>query len=135
MNNWIGLNGAGLAMGNQYGVLLNDVTGNTIGGAARVAGQLNVISANAQYGVWILGGSGDFVQNNRIGTNPDGAAAVSNPNQSVGVLISNSLSNQVMSNLVSGNGTYGIEIFGSQSTGNVVGNNTSGPTRGTDSHP
>ena len=122
--NKIGTNAAGDAMlGNSlHGIFLgNGSSNNTIGGTTD--NDRNVISGNGQFpvanlatqggvGVYIFGAntSGNVVQNNYIGTNVAGTAAL--PNSVIGVLISQSSGNTVQGNLISGNRFVGLEIAG-----------------------
>lgn len=89
----------------------------TIGGAS--ASQRNVISGNGIVGVHIsLGGSS--LRGNYIGTNAAGTAAVPNP---TGV-VSQSAGNTIDGNLISGNTTEGISVFGGLSqtiSNNLIG--------------
>ena len=73
-----------LAVPNQAGVEFNNFGGDTVGGAAAGAG--NVISGNANYGVYLRekGSTGIVVLGNLIGTNSTGTAALPN---GIGVLI------------------------------------------------
>jgi titin len=123
--NTIGLNGAAAAAPNGYGVLIqNGASGNLVGGPT-AAGR-NVISANLQSGVAILGPTttGNIVQSNFIGTNAAGTAAA--PSQSVnGVTISGSgnlIGGDGAGNVISGNAgaATGILIGGSGASGNMV---------------
>lgn len=104
------------------GIFLADATGNVIGGPG--FGQANVISGNGSVGVQILGadGGGNVLLGNRIGTNAAGSASV--PNVDVGVYINSAPGNVVgqagAGNLLSGNGSVGVEIFGTTAFGNVV---------------
>ena len=88
----IGADGSGTSpLGNDFGVILDGVSGNTIGGAG--AGQGNVISGNSSAGVDVTGrfASGNHILGNFIGTDRTGARALVPPDragaQSVGVLI------------------------------------------------
>ena len=121
--NYLGLNASGTAVLSNKGgagiLVLSD--NNTIGGTASGAG--NVIG-NTQIAIWIVGspgGSNNFVQGNRIGTNAAGTAALGNiEGISVGGsgnTIGGSLPGA--GNLISGNFT-GIGI--GDATGTIQGN-------------
>ncbi len=120
VNNQIGFIGNTAVGVQQYGVFLNNVSGNTIGGTSRAAGQANTISGNVLDGVLIannapghaIAGPGNTVRNNFIGTNPQGSFLAPGPightvTQSVGVLASNSTGNTITGNVLSGNATAG----------------------------
>jgi parallel beta-helix repeat protein len=132
-NNLIGTDGTN-ALGNVFGVLLNQVSVNTVGGTVPGGGPSNTIAGNSQSGVEIVGGGGNFVVQNNIGTDAAGDAAVQfasadasgNLAQPTGIFISNSTSNQIADNIVSGNAVTGVEIFGAQSTTNSVAGNLIG---------
>jgi parallel beta-helix repeat protein len=117
-------NGA-FALGNSaIGVLLYQSPGNTVQG--------NLISGNRFIGVEIAAAtaSGNQVIGNMIGTNAAGTAAV--PNGFDGVFINNAANNTIggtatgAGNLISGNTSSGIQLFGPQSTGNVIQGNALG---------
>lgn len=140
--NYIGMNAAGSApLGNvQFGVMLYNTSGNTVGGATPGAG--NVIAAHT-YGVWLLadGGnaaSGNLVHGNLIGTDPSGAntdvADVSGVDNDWGnywgVMIQDAAGNQIggadlAGNTITGNGG-GVGIFGALAVENQVQGNRIG---------
>lgn len=116
------------------GVAISDGRNNTIGGpgAAR-----NVISGNGQIGVFILGTNavGNVVSGNYVGTDQSGSRALGNAY--TGVYIEDSGQNRVggtapgAGNVVSGNGTNGIVLYGVGATnnllqGNFIGTDASG---------
>jgi parallel beta-helix repeat protein len=118
--------GATAAIPNQAnGVLINNTSGYSIGGSVVTGG--NVISGNAQDGVKITGAlaTGDFVLNNRIGTNLFGAVPL--PNQGNGVDIVNGAHAILVAfgNVISGNIGDGVQIS-SGADGNVVRGNRIG---------
>jgi titin len=128
--NYIGLNAAGsAAVGNTYdGVaVLSAGGGNVVGGTAPGAG--NIISGNGRFGVDLLGAgtAGNAVQDNFIGTNPAGGAALPNGGAGVTVLFGPA-SNTVFGNLVSGNSGLGVLLAGTGTVGNVVQGNWVGPS-------
>jgi len=129
--NYIGTDKNGTsALGNSsVGVYIYLPSGNTIGGTTAEA--RNVISGNA-YGVFISGSgtSGNQVQGNYIGTDVTGTAALGNSN--TGVFIYDAPSNTIggraagTGNVISGNGSVGVYITRSGSTGNQVQGNLIG---------
>ncbi len=116
--NFIGLalNGTAKLGNGGFGVLLAS-SGNTIG-------SLNVISGNASSGVQITGGT-NLVNNNLIGMNSAGSAAVAN---AIGVQILSS-GNTVQSNVISGNTAEGVLISSGSNNkvfANLIGLNAAG---------
>ncbi len=119
-------NGTAILANNVGGVLIQGgATANTVGGSTSSAA--NVISGNGFYGVWLLdpGTSGNVVLGNLIGTDIHGTAALGN--FAAGVEISygptvNRVGGTVSgsANVISGNGTYGVEIRGDGASANVV---------------
>src|SRR5208337_4594376 len=66
--NFIGTNAANANQGNGIGVLINNSSGNIVGGI--VSGSANTIGFNTQQGIAILSGSQDAVRKNQyVGTN------------------------------------------------------------------
>jgi parallel beta-helix repeat protein len=121
-------------LGNDVGVFLDGVSGNTIGGA--IAGALNLISGNRTTGIKIAGVSatGNLVAGNRIGTDRAGVRPL---RQGQGVLLSDgAMANTVggtteaARNVLSGNGV-GVEVDGpgtmtNRILGNSIGTDASG---------
>ncbi len=130
--NFIGTDAAGsLDLGNGVGVYLENTQNNTIGGTASGAG--NLISGSQYEGLLIVGGSGNLVQGNRIGTDAVGSAALGNGWS--GVYVQDSPNNTIggtaagAGNLISGNaslGGSGVVVYGFDSTGNIIQGNTIG---------
>jgi titin len=132
--NFIGTNlGGTAAIANKFdGILIRTkASDNTVGGTAQGAG--NVISGNGNDGVEVVddGTKNNLVQGNFIGTNLGGTAAVANKFD--GVLVrTGAVGNTVggtsagARNVISGNGSNGVEIVGSGTTGNLVQGNTIG---------
>ena len=91
----------------------------------------NIISGNNDYGVSVLGDSGDpiptgnIISDNKIGTKGTGEIAI--PNDESGILL-NGRQTTVTGNVVSGNTRYGIDVRNDQNTirDNKIGTNTSG---------
>ena len=126
LNNYIGTNVEGTA------ALPNSVIGVLISQSSRNTVQGNLISGNGFVGLEIAGGtaSGNQVQGNKIGTNFDGTAAI--PNGLDGITINDAPNNLIggttagAGNLISGNGSVGIQLFGSLTQGNVIEGNALG---------
>ena len=125
---WVGLNASGTnAAPNAYqGILLvNGASHNFIGGTN--ANARNVISGNAQYGIWMSDANtvGNVILGNYIGTDASGSVAVPNQNggfgmfyNSVGHVIGGTSANA--RNVISGNGNAGIWLAGSGVSNNLV---------------
>ncbi len=137
--NCIGTNATGTAvLGNQgNGVNIAwSATNTTIGGTVPGAG--NVISGNALNGIyiWAPGTSGNIVEGNLIGTDVTGSAALGNTED--GVRIDWASSGNIVGgttpgagNVISANGSKGVELTGSDETsneveGNLIGTNEEG---------
>ena len=86
---------------------LIDCTASTIGGTTQ--GDGNVIVGTAVNGLGITGGGNNVVAGNDIGVDPGGTI---DANANDGVDINNSSGNLIEQNVISGNGTYGIALFG-----------------------
>jgi len=143
--NLIGTDSSGKAsLGNALtGIVLQDSTGNTIGGTG--SGAHNVVSGNAQDGVVLsgIGATNNLVQGNLIGTNVGGSFALGNLSDGLSIdqgafgntiggvgpgarnIVSGNhragvtLSNNAATNLVQGN-YIGVDASGSVSLGNIV---------------
>ena len=122
LGNFIGTDHNGtLPLGNNQGILISVVTGNTGPSSSQNTIANNVISGNRTDGIQIFapngGGSGNLIQGNFIGTNASGDNL---GNVDDGVLIADAPNNTVgAANTIGHNGT-GIDITGSGATGNVV---------------
>ena len=127
--NFIGTDVSGtISVGNGTGVEIDSAAmGNTIGGDS--SGARNLISGNIGDGVDILGAgtTDNLVAGNMIGTDITGLVAVSNTNNTNGVLIEQGASDNTiggttssLSNLISGNYESNVGISGTGTTGNVV---------------
>lgn len=105
--NYIGLNAAGTAAlsNGGDGVKIDTAGANIIIGGTDPEDK-NIISGNSGIGVDVIGTSGALVQNNNIGTNAAGTAAVAN--ESFGIKLATTASPIIRYNLVSGNGDDGI---------------------------
>ena len=110
------------------------VTGLTVGGTAAGAG--NVISGNAQHGIFLDGPnvSAPIIEGNRIGTNLAGTAAI--PNGASGIFIGDADNARIggsdpgAGNQISGNTLHGVYLTdnanGTQVQGNLIGLNAAG---------
>ena len=131
--NWIGINAAGTAAvaNGSHGVMLDNTTGQTIGGAT--AGERNVISGNSSNGVNVFQNGSNAIDGNYIGLNPAGTAAIAN---FFGITVSQSTSNTIgtaQRNVVSGNSSTGITFSGAnanQVKGNYIGPAAAGAALG-----
>ncbi len=130
--NYIGTDATGTApLGNGFdGVFTINAPNNIIGGTATGAG--NVISANGSVGVQFsgAGSAGNVVQGNEIGTDVTGTAALGNGLD--GIFINGAPRNTIggqtagARNLISANGSSGIQLLAPSSSGNVVQGNAIG---------
>ncbi len=135
-NNNIGFDKLSVPQPNEgNGVLIiNGADDNTIGGAA--VDDFNIIAGNDDDGIEIDGSQHTVVHNNFIGTNGDGTEAI--PNGGDGVFLTNGARDNTIGgaggvgvdgNVISGNGSDGIEIAGLSSTGNVIFGNRIGTNK------
>ena len=144
LNNVIGLDAAGrAAIPNNVGVVIfGGALKNSIGNGSPLG--RNVISGNAGDGVDIFDSTttGNFVQNNYIGTDPAGSIPV--PNGGRGVAVSGGATNTTvggdfgtLGNVISGNGQEGVALtavgVGSSVLGNLIGLDATG-TAGLPNH-
>lgn len=127
--NYIGTSALGTAaLGNQYGVFLGyGAQSNLIGGSA--AGEGNLISGNAVNGVFLQDYPtiNNIIQNNRIGVNASGTAAL--PNLRGIDATSGANKTLIQGNLISGNTNAGIGLTGVQGCvvrANLVGTDVTG---------
>jgi len=143
--NLIGTDATGtLPRGNDTGVFINDVAGNTIGGTAN--GARNVISGNTSTGIQLLdqGAGNNVVEGNLIGTDINGTRTLLTSRPNLGILVNNTPGTDVIGgttaaarNVISGF-KVGIEIFAPQSQfnptagtaieGNFIGTDQTGET-------
>jgi uncharacterized repeat protein (TIGR01451 family)/CSLREA domain-containing protein len=130
--NRIGTNagGTGALANAQDGVRIDGASNNLVGGAAAGAG--NVVSGNRDSGVYVGGAAtGNLIRGNRIGTDATGTAALANAQ---GVFVDGASSVLIgglggAGNVISGNVTYGVVIFGGGGDllqGNSIGTDASG---------
>ncbi len=123
--NLIGTDTSGrAALGNGFsGITIFGGNTNLIGGTA--GGARNVISANNLSGIFITSGSAaNVIQGNFIGVDATGGSALGNATNGVSV---NSAGQNVIGgatagagNIISGNASDGIVIFGTGASGNLV---------------
>jgi CSLREA domain-containing protein len=109
--NFIGTNNTGTTdQGNgAYGIAIFG-SNNLIGGPAAAYQDKNLISGNNGGGLTIGSGTGNVVQNNFIGTNAGGSAALGNTGS--GIFLSAVSGNVVRSGILSGNSGDGLRIVG-----------------------
>ncbi|HWS72884.1 MAG TPA: hypothetical protein VN605_12265, partial [Thermoanaerobaculia bacterium] len=133
--NFIGTNAAGTAaLGNTNGLfILSSAQGNTFGGATPAA--RNLISGNTSGGI-IMGNSGtssNVIENNYIGTNAAGMAAIPNLQ---GISFNSPDHDTIRNNVISGNTgsasfSAGISIINTANHIDVVGNRIGVAANGT----
>ncbi|HWE35205.1 MAG TPA: right-handed parallel beta-helix repeat-containing protein [Isosphaeraceae bacterium] len=120
----IGTDQAGaVAIGNAAdGVLIQDSSSNTIGGAAAGAGDL--ISGNGGNGISIAGAASTMNQaiHDRIGTDVNGTAALGNAGDGVSIQdgSGNTVGNLGFGNVIAANALNGVFLGGASATGNTV---------------
>ena len=122
--NWIGLGagGTGALGNNNYGILINGSGGNLVGGAVPAA--RNILSGNGVSGIYLTGGgaAGNLIQGNYVGTDVSGGIAVGNAAD--GITVIGAPGNLINSNVISGNGEFGVSVSGGGAVSNVItGNN------------
>ncbi len=130
--NYIGTDVAGAAAlaNGSFGISIEPGSDNSlIGGAA--AADRNLISGNANRGIYVQAVANVVIQGNRIGTNAAGTAAISNGNgveaaSSTGLLVGGATPGE--GNLISGNsfGVYLNGTTGSTVRGNLIGTDAAG---------
>ena len=126
--NFLGTDVTGtVALGNGWGIVVENASGTTMGGTA--SGAPNLISGNNIDGILILGVSAtaNLIEGNFIGTDISGAAALGN--SAAGVKIDDGASNNTVGgttagarNVISANGSYGVFIVGPATGNSVQGN-------------
>ncbi len=118
-----------LALANVAGVYIQNAAGTMIGGTA--SGDSNLISGNTADGVYLYGSgtTGTIIVGNEIGTDITGVLALGNEN---GVRVENAPDNTIGgsvsgdTNVISGNSTDGVYLYGSGTTGTVIAGNKIG---------
>jgi len=134
--NYIGTDVTG-ALGRQndiHGIVLEECAGNTVGGTT--AGARNIVSGNNNANIILLDclSGGNTVQGNYVGLNAAGNATIAGAFSGINVLRSpNSLVGGTVAgarNVVSGNGSYNIEVStfseGTGVHGNYIGTDATG---------
>ena len=135
LGNYIGTNATGsFAVSNAFGGigLFASAAGQLIGGTNTLA--RNVISGNGSAGIWLSGAgvSNNVVENNFIGLNAAGTAAI--PNTFAGIYVVNGASsNAILNNVISGNYSEGLRLSDPGTSanlvqGNFIGTNATGTT-------
>ncbi|MFI5456220.1 MAG: beta strand repeat-containing protein [Isosphaerales bacterium] len=132
--NDIGTDSSGtVALANHVGVeIIGGATNNTIGGSFATGG--NMISGNTISGIYLHGSVGTQIVGNQIGTDASGQIAIGN---GTGVLVDNGMSTSIggtsagAGNVISGNVTAGVELYGNavtdtQIVGDYIGTNAAG---------
>lgn len=132
VGNHIGTNPDGSAsVLNARGIVLVS-SDNIIGGTT--ARERNIISGNSEWGMEILGGTGNIIQGNYIGLSADGSQAIKNNIGGILISASNNIiggSDPGAGNVISGNGGDGIHIgdsyyYGNLIVGNLIGTDVTG---------
>jgi CSLREA domain-containing protein len=133
MNNFIGTTAAGDAgMGNTQGIVIGGARSNIIGGDNPT--DRNVISGNTVQGISVTGvpsenySDGTVIKNNIVGLAPDQSSAIPNDK---GIVFTNGVwYADIVDNVIAGNSTDGILIFGydddSWTHGHTIENNRIG---------
>jgi len=120
--NFIGTDPTGTnGLGNLRGIANFSCDNNLIGGTTPAA--RNIISANSGIGVLVLGGSGNIIQGNFIGTDVTGANALGNGTDGINVQGPGNLvggTTAAARNIISGNVDDGVAIVGGGASGNTV---------------
>ena len=122
--NLIGLKTDGTALANSIGVLCAGADNVVVGGATPDC--RNVISGNTYEGVTFVPvginldnfASGELVQNNYVGTNVYGTAAIGNGTH--GVDFDGANSSSILDNVIGGSGQYGIGCDATYSTSSTI---------------
>ncbi|MCK6473111.1 MAG: hypothetical protein L6R28_15310 [Planctomycetes bacterium] len=131
--NRIGTDAAGTsAVANGVGIRILDISGETVGGPDAL--QRNIISGSTGVGLLVNGATEDtfdtLVQNNFIGTDVSGLAALPNGNGGVRITGSLAADNTVQGNLISGNTGNGLSVEsaadGTVITHNLIGGDITG---------
>ncbi len=130
IGNYIGTaaNGDTPLSGSATGIRVFGVDGTTIGGTDSAS--RNVISGN-NFGISLYNSNNNTVQGNYIGTDATGTRDVGNSNS--GIIIQGASSNNTIGgtttgagNVIAGNDSYGVHIFGPDATGNSIAGNLIG---------
>jgi titin len=117
----VSLDGRSALANDTNGIVINQASGNWIGGTNSAAG--NLISGNGQAGVYLLGADayGNRILHNTIGVAVGGTNALANRKD--GIIVDGSPANFVgavgAGNLISGNGGSGVLVSGVTAYSNV----------------
>ncbi|MFK8021832.1 MAG: PKD domain-containing protein [Pseudomonadales bacterium] len=127
-SSYIGTNVSGDAgLGNgQNGIRIADASGNTIGGE----GVGNLISGNTWSGIRIrdAGSQNNVIAGNRIGTNANADAAITNGNYGVEISVNGPSNNTIggtnssLGNIISGNSWAGVRVGSGAFNNTILGN-------------
>lgn len=134
--NWVancrvGLDWAGTARGNQWGIY-DQGQNNRIGGGT---GQGNIVSGNGTAGIYLFNSTSSRIQGNTIGTNPAGTAVLGT--QQVGIYLDGAVQTLIggdrglgLGNLISGHTAYGVLLENETTSGNILCGNVIGLSSG-----
>jgi CSLREA domain-containing protein len=118
---------------NGVGLILDNVSGNQIGGTGVAPPDRNVISGNAVDGVQMFGAgtTGNFVQGNYIGLDATGMNDLGNTGQGLAIFLgpsSNTIGGTAPGegNVISGNDSMGMLIADTGTSGNLIQGNKIG---------
>jgi len=105
------------------GILINNSSNNTVGGLS--VADRNIISGNNDDGIELRdSATGNVIQGNFIGTDVNGSLPIRNTNRGIRIqLASNNLIGGTVAgarNVISGNGSAGIDLIGFSVSGNVI---------------
>lgn len=124
VGNFIGADiGGTQSLANNIGIEINSVpspTGvpqNSIGGPGQT--ETNLISGNDAAGIWIS--NAVIVENNLIGTEPDGINSLINNGEGIHLVLS--VGSEIRDNVIAYNARAGIRLSSIGDTGNLVSNN------------
>jgi hypothetical protein len=125
---YVGLraDGTPAANKNMNGIGLDGVGGNIVGWNINLRTEAFNLISNSNFNGVPIGSNNNIIQGNFIGLQRDGTAA---GNSERGFLV-NQAGNQILNNVISGNGTVGVDIrdnaFNTQVRGNKIGTDLAG---------
>ena len=131
LGNYIGTSASGsnaLANGKSGVIIGGSATGNIVG-STNSSGR-NLLSGNAEYGVYLTNTTGNVILGNYLGVNAGGEVVL--PNQKSGVALFGGTQNVIggtaagAGNVLSGNGEYGVDVRNPVAAGNSVQGNLIG---------
>lgn len=129
LGNFFGTDAGGsnaLANGKSGVIVISNASGNIIGGGAPAA--RNVISGNAEYGVYLAETTSNVISGNYIGIDAGGETALPNQKSGLGIY-SGALNNLIggtnagARNVISGNAQYGLYLSDPGTSNNTVSGN------------